>query len=160
MLIVYHYPQPPKASATARFREVDFSLVTTTIHNSRKRAPWLVFGEYDLSLATTIHNPRKRARQLVFGGITSHWQPQPPKTSASARFREVDLSLVTTTTHNSRKRAPRLVFGGMTSLRPPPPPTTPENEPSRSFSGGMTSPWQPPPPTTPENEPSGSFLGV
>jgi len=51
---------------------------------------------------------------LVFGALPPH--PQHPKTSATARFREVDLSLPTTTTHNPRKRARRLVFEGYALL--------------------------------------------
>ncbi len=57
---------------------------------------WCVFGDRCLSSPTP--------------------HPQPPKTSTTAHFQEVDLSLPTTTNHNPQKRAVALVFGGIIFL--------------------------------------------
>jgi hypothetical protein len=65
---------------------------------------------------------------LIFARLTSPWQPQPPITSATAHFLEVDLSLAITIPENEPSRS----FSGYNIHHPP------ENEPLRSIFGGIS----------------------
>ncbi len=96
------------------------------------------FSNYILAYHYHSQPPKNEPSCLFLGGMTSHWQPQPPKTrfsthtppktSCCARFRGLDHPLASTTTHTSWKQARLLIFRGWAFLLP-----APRNS---SFSGG------------------------
>jgi hypothetical protein len=83
----------------------------------------------------TPENERNGSFSGCVNGGAGQRKAQPPKTSVTARFREVWVVVVARRKPNRRKRAVTLIFGGCGWWWWPEEGPTTENERNRSFSG-------------------------